>query len=148
MPWLLGLLAIFACKDDPAPAPPDTGDVPADVGCTADTDDARILALMEAIDSERVSLGATATSVALVVDGALVWCGGFGDRHPSDGGEVDGQTLFRMGSVNKMMTAVALLRQVESGAVSLDAPVTGTLPDVKMSADPRPATPTSRPTTC
>jgi CubicO group peptidase (beta-lactamase class C family) len=137
MPWLLGLLAIFACKDDPAPAPPDTGDVPADVGCTADTDDARILALMDAIDSERVSLGATAASVALVVDGALVWCGGFGDRHPSDGGEVDGQTLFRMGSVNKMMTAVALLQQVESGAVSLDAPVTDTLPDFKMSADPR-----------
>lgn len=118
----------------------DSGDTVEDtgapeVGCTAEDD--RFEALSAAIEAERQALGATAMSVAVVVDGELVWCGGFGQRHPGDGGTVDGQTYFRMGSVNKMMTATALLQQVEAGAVALDELVIDTLPDFTMAADPR-----------
>lgn len=139
MTRLLCLLTVMACKDDPEPVTPqaDTGDTAADVQCTADTDDERLLSLIQVIDRERATMDATAASVALVLDGELVWCAGFGDRHPTEGGTVNGQTLFRMGSINKVMTAVALLQQVESGAIALDAPVTDALPDFSMAADPR-----------
>ncbi|MFT4976181.1 MAG: CubicO group peptidase (beta-lactamase class C family) [Myxococcota bacterium] len=105
--------------------------------CPDGSGDARFAALAETIEAERLALGATAMAVAVVTDGELAWCGGFGQRHPADGGTVDGETLFRMGSVNKMMTAVAVLQQVEAGELSLDAAVTETIPGFTMALDPR-----------
>ncbi len=38
-------------------------------------------------------------------------------------------TLFRIGSMNKMFTAVSVLQLVEAGKIDLDAPIATYLPD-------------------
>ena len=142
------LILVLACngdtaKDDTAPAVDDTGDTadttgerpPDHLRCPA-APDARFDALAETLDSERTSLGAPGLAVAIVEDGAVVWCAGFGDKHPEDGGDVLPTTLFRMGSVNKMMTATALLQQVDAGAVSLSEHATTYLPGFQLDYSP------------
>ncbi|MCU1427727.1 MAG: serine hydrolase [Actinomycetia bacterium] len=59
-----------------------------------------------------------------------------------DGAVVNASTVFRIGSVTKTMTALALLRQIEAGRISLDDPVNDHLPDLVLEARPgwRPAT--------
>ncbi len=76
--------------------------------------------------------------LALVVDGELVYERGYGVKHRKQGGAVDAQTLFRIASVQKMMTAAAVMRQVESGAVDLNGPVTNLIPELQL-AGPWPA---------
>ena len=105
-------------------------------GCPAERDP-RFDALAAVVDAEREALGAPGAAVALVLDGELVYCEGFGERHPVDGGEVTAQTLFRMGSITKMMTAAAVLQRVEAGDLSLDDHVVDVLPGFSMSLDPR-----------
>src|SRR5690606_36121407 len=58
----------------------------------------------------------------------LVWSQGFGVRHPDQGGVVDPDTRFRVGSVNKSMTAIAALSLVDDGSLELDAPLGELLP--------------------
>ena len=77
-------------------------------------------------------------ALALVVDGELVYERGYGVKHREQGGGVDAQTLFRIASVQKMMTAAAVMRQVESGAVDLNGPVTNLIPELQF-AGPWPA---------
>jgi CubicO group peptidase (beta-lactamase class C family) len=45
---------------------------------------------------------------------------------------VDGDTLFRIGSMTKTFTGTAIMRLVDQGKVSLDAPVRTYLPDLKL----------------
>ncbi|HZD73360.1 MAG TPA: serine hydrolase domain-containing protein [Actinomycetota bacterium] len=46
--------------------------------------------------------------------------------------EVDGRTLFQIGSTGKTYTATALLRLVEQGRVDLDAPVRRYVPELRL----------------
>ena len=41
------------------------------------------------------------------------------------------QTLYRVGSVSKLYTDVALMQLAEQGKIDLDAPVTKTIPELK-----------------
>lgn len=66
---------------------------------------------------------------AVALDGALSYEQGYGVRHRQQGGDVEPDTVFRIGSVTKMMTAAALLQQVDRGAVDLRAPVTDYVPE-------------------
>ncbi|MFT5685132.1 MAG: CubicO group peptidase (beta-lactamase class C family) [Myxococcota bacterium] len=147
-PASLILPLLLACSgdksaDDTAPVDDtaDTADTtvedltPDNLRCPL-TADARFDALAETLESERTSLGAPGLAVAIVEDGAVVWCAGFGDKHPEDGGEVLPTTLFRMGSVNKMMTATALLQQVDAGTVSLSETATTYLPGFQLNYSP------------
>jgi CubicO group peptidase (beta-lactamase class C family) len=136
------LILLAACRDKTT----DSGEPPG--GDTADTDltpehlrcpaesDPRFDALAASLESERGRLGAPGLAAAVVEDGAVVWCGGFGEKHPEDGGAVLPTTLFRMGSVNKMMTATAVLQQVDAGTVSLSEPATTWLPGFKLNYSP------------
>jgi CubicO group peptidase (beta-lactamase class C family) len=45
---------------------------------------------------------------------------------------VDGDTLFRIGSVTKTFTATTVMRLVEQGKMALDAPVRTYLPDLRL----------------
>ena len=47
-------------------------------------------------------------------------------------GPVDPETIFRIGSVTKQMTAAAVMQQVELGRVDLDAPVTDYIPEFEV----------------
>ena len=63
-------------------------------------------------------------AVGILVDGEFTYERGYGVKHRDQGGAVDEHTLFRHGSVGKMLTAAAILRLVDQGAVDLNDPVT------------------------
>ena len=69
-------------------------------------------------------------AVVLVHEGELVWSRGYG-RETIDGGpSVSPQaTRFPVGSVSKLVTAVAAMQQVEDGRLSLHADVRRYVPD-------------------
>lgn len=59
-------------------------------------------------------------AVAITQGNRVVHSRGFGEAH--DGQPVTGQTQFRIASLSKSMTALAVLQLVEVGQISLDAP--------------------------
>ena len=81
------------------------------------------------IDREMRAQALPIVSIALVDDQDIVWTRGFGlvdsARHRLAGPE----TVFRVGSVSKLFTDIAIMQLVEQGKVTLDAPVTKYIPD-------------------
>lgn len=62
-------------------------------------------------------------SIALVVDGALVWSKGYGLADIENGVPATAATAYRTASIGKSMTAIAVMQLVERGRLDLDAPV-------------------------
>ena len=62
-------------------------------------------------------------SAALVVNGAYAWSEGFGMVDLESLVPATPQTLFRLASVSKPLTAIAALQLLQSGKLDLDAPV-------------------------
>ena len=62
-------------------------------------------------------------SVAVAVDGQIVWSEAFGEADLENHLAVRRNTKFRLGSVSKLLTAAALARLYEQGAVDLDVPI-------------------------
>jgi serine beta-lactamase-like protein LACTB, mitochondrial len=62
-------------------------------------------------------------SVAVVENGKPSWSAGFGMSDLEDSARVTSSTLFRLGSISKPITAVAVLQLYERGKLDLDAPV-------------------------
>src|SRR5918999_3278713 len=62
-------------------------------------------------------------SVAVAVDGRVVWSEGFGVADAEQFVAVTPMTRFRVGSVSKLFTAAAVARLVQEGRLDLDAPV-------------------------
>ena len=74
-------------------------------------------------------------SVAVIHKGTLVWAKGFGVERI--GGEpVTAETLFQAGSISKPIAAMAALRLVRQGKLSLDADVNSVLTTWKVPASP------------
>jgi serine beta-lactamase-like protein LACTB len=72
-----------------------------------------------------------ALSIALIDDQRVVWAKGFGHRDRDGKVPATAETVYRVGSVSKLFTDVAVMRLVEEGKIDLDAPVTTYLPDFK-----------------
>jgi serine beta-lactamase-like protein LACTB len=72
-----------------------------------------------------------ALSVALVDDQRVVWAKGFGFQDKDKKVPATERTVYRVGSVSKLFTDVAVMQLVEKGQLDLDAPVTAYLPDFK-----------------
>src|SRR5665213_3354393 len=68
-------------------------------------------------------------SVAVAVNGKLVWSEGFGLADVAAKIPVTTKTRFRVGSVSKPFTAAGLALLVEQGKIDLDAPVQKYIPD-------------------
>jgi len=60
---------------------------------------------------------------AVVLDGEPVWSAGFGMADLENSSPATSSTLFRLGSISKPITAVAILQLNEHGKLDLDAPV-------------------------
>ncbi len=97
--------------------------------------------VVRAFCSEHASLGGVGASLAIAERGALVFSGGFGRRCADAEASVDGETVYRVGSISKLMTAVIAAELARAAALELDAPVRALLP----SYDP-PAPENSSPT--
>ena len=62
-------------------------------------------------------------SIAIVQNGQPVWSSGFGMSDLEDSAPATSSTLYRLGSISKPITAVAILQLYERGKLDLDAPV-------------------------
>jgi CubicO group peptidase (beta-lactamase class C family) len=60
--------------------------------------------------------------VAVVLEGEPAWSAGFGTADLEDFAPATSSTLFRLGSISKPITAVAVLQLWERGKLDLDAP--------------------------
>ena len=67
-------------------------------------------------------------SIALVDDQEVVWARGFGLARPADSTPATAATIYRVGSVTKLFTALAVMQEVEQGRLDLDGPVSRYLP--------------------
>lgn len=68
--------------------------------------------------------------VALVSNGELLWCGGFGKADLASGRDITCDTEFRVGSVSKSFVALALLRLQEEGKINLEARLQDVAPEI------------------
>ena len=100
----------------------------------------RFAPLATAVEAERISLGAPGVAVAVVEKGEVTFSKGFGSKDPTapDGAPVEPTTLFRIGSTQKALTAIALLQSVQAGAVDLDRPIVDYIPAFHLSLTPDP----------
>lgn len=142
---MLSLLLACTPADGPKPGDdsgaPDSGDTaPPDTGDTADSGgpdpwaDA-IDAVERAVRRDLRANTASGASVAVWVDGEVVWASGFGTRHPDTEDPVETTTLFQIGSDTKKMTAIAALQQVQAGRLTLDSTVADVVPELVFASD-------------
>ena len=70
-----------------------------------------------------------ALSIALVDDQRIVWARGFGFADAAGTVPASADTVYRVGSVSKLFTDLAVMQLVEQGRLDLDAPVSRLLPE-------------------
>ena len=124
--WVQGaaVLAGVGCSPDKTPgSPPDETGLDSEMA--ESFDDA---ALRQAIAADMVSLDVSAMAVAVLRNGETVWVGGFGTLTPDGTEPVDGDSRFRVASITKSMTAVAVLQQVDAGCLALSDAITDHMP--------------------
>jgi CubicO group peptidase (beta-lactamase class C family)/D-alanyl-D-alanine dipeptidase len=119
----IALLIACACAPVSAAAQPRTA--------PASKYTAAVKAIEEFIDREMADKKLPALSIALVDDQSIVWARGFGfaDRERKKPASAD--TVYRIGGVSKVFTAIAVMQLVEQGKVDLDAPITDYLRDFR-----------------
>ena len=66
----------------------------------------------------------------IVIDGALARFGSVGQRNVEKGGAIDQDTVFRIASMTKSFTALAILKLRDAGKLELDAPAARYLPEL------------------
>ncbi|MDQ3749680.1 MAG: beta-lactamase family protein [Acidobacteriota bacterium] len=66
---------------------------------------------------------APALSVAIVTDNKLIWSKGFGQADVENKVAARSDTVYRLASISKSITAIAVMQLVEKGKIDLDAPV-------------------------
>jgi D-alanyl-D-alanine carboxypeptidase len=96
------------------------------------------------IAAATVDLGDIAAGVAVVRNGRVVHTAAFGMEDPVLAIPATASSRFRIASVSKMFTAVAVMQLVDEGSISLDEPFTKQLGLDGPFADPRIATITVR----
>jgi CubicO group peptidase (beta-lactamase class C family) len=79
-------------------------------------------------------LNVRGVSIAVLHNGKMEWARGFGVLEV-DGKPVNAETLFQAGSISKPLTAMAALKLVEQGKLSLDADINTYLTSWKLPAD-------------
>lgn len=81
------------------------------------------------IRSEMENKQLPAFSIALVDGNEIVWAQGFGYQDPDKKIPATAHTVYRVGSVSKLFTDIAIMQMVEAGKINLDAPVSQYIPD-------------------
>lgn len=71
-------------------------------------------------------------SISVVHDREVVFTRGFGYQNREAQIAASSQTVYRMGSISKVLTAMAIMQLVENSKIELDAPVTRYLPEFSM----------------
>lgn len=85
--------------------------------------------LVRFINHEMQQAHAQGLSIAIVSDQTIVWEQGFGWANKEMGRPANAQTLYRTGSISKLLTDLGALQLAASGRLNLDAPVRQVLTD-------------------
>jgi CubicO group peptidase (beta-lactamase class C family) len=104
--------------------------VPAQIAA-APTADALFRELDERIEAAMATYHVPGVAVGVFFQGRE-YIRGYGTTNVEHPSAVDGDTLFRIGSVTKTFTGTAIMRLVEKGKVALDAPVRSYLPNLQL----------------
>jgi CubicO group peptidase (beta-lactamase class C family) len=115
----LTLLVCGACGGPTVPGPP---------AIQADADSAFVAALRARLEAATAA-GEFSGAVLVARQGSTLFEGAYGLADRERGVPNTPLTQFRVGSMNKMLTAVAALQLVQAGTVRLDAPLGTYLPD-------------------
>lgn len=91
--------------------------------------DPAIASIEAFIAHEMKEKGLPALSIALVDDQKIVWAKGFGEAVPKAKTAAAADTVYRVGSVSKLFTDLAVMQLVEQGKLDLDKPVTDYIPE-------------------
>ncbi|WP_300541104.1 serine hydrolase domain-containing protein [Maricaulis sp.] len=106
------------------------GDRPFSEGRVAPGQEDRAGAAQAVLEDHLATIGMPALSVAVAVDGEIAWSGALGYADVDAGRAAGPQTLFRIGSTSKAVTATLFARMVDAGLVDPDAPVSAYLDDL------------------
>ena len=87
--------------------------------------------LEQYINRELADKGIPAISIALVDDQKIVWAKGFGFADVEKKKPATADTIYRVGSLSKLFTDIAIMQLVEQGKLDLDESVTKYLPEFK-----------------
>ncbi len=92
---------------------------------------AALPALDTAIDDERKKQGLEGIAVGVVIDGELAYAKGFGVVSVDAKTPPDADTVYRIGSISKSFTGLALLSLRDEGALDLDDPLVKWIPEAR-----------------
>lgn len=113
---MLTLLLLIGCGTRlERAANPDIGDYPSLPGLDAD--------ILEQMALDKIP----GLAACAIKDGALAWCQGYGYADIDADRLVTPETPFLLASVSKAVAGMALMKAVEDGQLSLDAPINDTL---------------------
>jgi len=140
LPFALFLLLAVGCgssSSNAEPPPTDTGgsEVATDDGVdTADSAppnplDAKFAALIADMTSTLEAKKVPGGAIAIVIDGKLAYSAGIGIKRAGGTDPVTADSLFRVGSTTKMLIAMGVMQQVETGAIDLEKPATTYAPE-------------------
>jgi CubicO group peptidase (beta-lactamase class C family) len=79
--------------------------------------------LTETVEARMAKNGVAGAVVVLIEGGAPVWTGALGMADPATGRAMRADTLFRVESISKPVTAWGAMRLAETGRIDLDAPI-------------------------
>ena len=98
--------------------------------------DPRFDDLVDALKVDLANSSAYGVSVAVMEDGVVTFAHAFGSKDAAGRVPLTPETLMQIGSTTKQMTAVALLRNVEAGQVTLADSLESVLPNLVFTLDP------------
>jgi serine beta-lactamase-like protein LACTB, mitochondrial len=90
---------------------------------TADLSRAKAEAIEAAVTADMSRLAIPGLSVAVATQGAVRFTNGYGIADVENGVPAKASTVYRLASVSKPITAVAVLQLAEKGSLELDAPI-------------------------
>jgi CubicO group peptidase (beta-lactamase class C family) len=124
---LPALLLAPAC----APAAPDAPAIGAQAVVVSDAE-GRYRAFAERIAAQLQAAGVPGGALAIVEQGRLAFATGLGVRKADQPQPVGADTVFRIASTTKTLAAATAMSLNQAGVLSLDAPLTGALPDLQL----------------
>ena len=74
----------------------------------------------------------TGASIAIVQGGKIVYAEGFGFQNKTNGIKADANTIYRIGSITKSFTGVAIMQLQEKGKLKVEDPIQNYLPQLKI----------------
>jgi CubicO group peptidase (beta-lactamase class C family) len=86
--------------------------------------------VLPSIKNQLKTIHFTGCSLALLDGEEVVWAEGLGFANREESQPVELDSIFKAGSVTKIITALGILRLVDAGRISLDQPVADILPRV------------------